>query len=93
MLHHVGMVWIFKNYEELKYNMYILNSYWLTGGTWYNTYIGKKLHGNLFKGFIINARTDRCNITCSINAYDREHQPYSCDDGNSGGGCPHQQLQ
>ena len=34
MLHHVGMLWIFENNEELKYDMDIQNSDWLTGGTW-----------------------------------------------------------
>ena len=58
----------------------------MTGGTWYNTYICKKLHGNVFEGFIINERNDRYNIMCSIDAHEEEHQ-YSCDDGSRGGGC------
>ena len=33
--------------------------------------IFKKLHGKLFEAFIINARTDRYNIMCSIGAYER----------------------
>ena len=41
----------------------------LTGGPWYNTYICKKLYGKLFEGYIINARTNRYNIMCSIDAY------------------------
>ena len=49
--------------------MDILNSDWLTGGPWHNTYICKKLHGKLFEGFIINTRTDRYNIVCSIHEY------------------------
>ena len=48
MLHHVGILQIIENHEELKYDMDIQNSDWLTGGTWYNTYICKKLHGKLF---------------------------------------------
>ena len=67
MLHHVGMIWIIENNEELRYDMHILNSDWLTGGPWYNISICKKLHGNLFEGFIINARTDRYSIICSID--------------------------
>ena len=35
------------------------NSYWMKGGPWYNTSICKKLYGNVFDGFIRNARTDR----------------------------------
>ena len=70
MLHYVGMLWIIENYKELKYDMDIQNSDWLTGVTWYNTSICKKLHGKLFEGFIRNARTDRYNIMCSIDAYE-----------------------
>ena len=68
--------------------MDILNSYWLTGGPWYNTSICKKLYGKLFEWFIINARNGRYNIMCSIDAYEREHQSSICDDGSSGGGFP-----
>ena len=60
----------------------------MTGGPWYNTYICKKLHGKVFEGFIINARTDRYNIMCYIDEYEKEHQSYSCDDGRSGRVCP-----
>ena len=87
MLHHVGMTRIIEDYEELKHYMDIQNSYWLTGGPWYNTYICKKLYGKLFEGFIINARTDRYNNMCSIDAYKRDHQSSICDDGSSGGDC------
>ena len=34
MLHHVGMLRIIENYEDLKYDMDIQNSYWLAGSTW-----------------------------------------------------------
>ena len=88
ILHHVGMLWIIENHEESKYDMVIQNSDWLIGGPWYNTSICKKLHGKLFEGFIINARTDRYNIMCSIYAYEREHQPSSCDDGRRCRGFP-----
>ena len=40
----------------------------MTGGPWYNTYICNKLHGEMFERFIRNARTDRYNIICSIDA-------------------------
>ena len=73
MLHHVGMIWIIENHEDLKYDMEIQNSYYITGGPWYNTSIWKKLHGKLFESFIINARTDRYNIMCCIDAYEREN--------------------
>ena len=88
MLHHVGMIWIIENHEYLKYDMDIQNSYWVTGVPWYNTSICKKLHGKVFEEFIVNARTDRYNIMCSIYAYARYHQSSTCDDGISGGGCP-----
>ena len=60
----------------------------MTVGIWYNTSICKKLHGKVFERFIINARTDRYNIMCSINAYERENQLYGCDYGISCGDCP-----
>ena len=68
--------------------MDILNSDWLTVVPWYNTYICMKLNENLFEGFIINTRTDRYNIICSIDTYEIEHQSSRCDDGRSVGGCP-----
>ena len=68
--------------------MDIQNSDQFTGGTWYNTYICKKLHEKLFGGFIINARTDRQNIICYIYAYEIEDQSYSCDDVSISVGCP-----
>ena len=71
MLHHVGMLWIIENCEQLQYDMDIQNSYWITGVPWYNTYICKKLRGKLFEVFNINAITDRCNIMCSINTYEK----------------------
>ena len=88
MFHHVDMIWIIENNEELKYDMGILNSDWLTDDPWYKTSICKKLHGKLFEGFIINARTDRYNIMCYIDAYERENQSSGCDDRSSGRGCP-----
>ena len=60
----------------------------MTGVPWYNKYICKKLHGKLFEVFIINARTDRYNIMCSIDEYEKENQSSRCDDVSSGGGCP-----
>ena len=71
MLRHVGMIWIIENHEDSKYDMEIQNSDWTTGGTWYNTSICNKLNGKVFEAFIINARTDRYNIMCSIDAYER----------------------
>ena len=52
VFHHVSMIWIIENHEYLKYDMNILNSDWLTGGPWYNSYICKKLNGKLFEGFL-----------------------------------------
>ena len=59
----------------------------MTCGPYYITYICKKLHGKLFKGFIINAITDRYHIMCSIAAHEKYPQS-SIFDGISGGGCP-----
>ena len=88
ILQFVGVLWIIENQKELKYDMDIQNSYWSTGVPWYNTYIYKKLHENLFEGFIINSRTERHQIMCSIDSYEKEHQSSICDDGNIGGGYP-----
>ena len=74
ILYHVGMIWMIENNEDLKYDMELRNSDCMTGGPWYNTSICKKLHGKVFEGFIINARTDRYNIMCSIDAYERDLQ-------------------
>ena len=63
------------------------NSEWMTGGPWYNTYICDKLHENVFKVFIRNARTDRYNIMCSIDEHEKYHWS-SCDYGSSGGVFP-----
>ena len=73
MLHHVGMLWIIETHEKLQFDIDKNNSEWMTGGPWYNTYICKKLHGNVFEGFIRNARTDRYNIMCYIDAHEKEH--------------------
>ena len=59
----------------------------MTGVPWYDTYICKKLHGQVFEGSIRNARTDRYNIMCSIDAHEKQN-PSSCDGGNSSGFCP-----
>ena len=71
ILHHVSMLWIFENHEQLQYDMEIQNSDWMAGGPWYNTYICKKLHGKHFEGSIINARTDSYNSMCSRDAYEK----------------------
>ena len=47
------------------------NSEWMTCGPWYNMSICKKLQGKVFEGFIINARTDRYNIMCSIDSHEK----------------------
>ena len=71
MLDHVGMIWIIETHEQLQYDMDEQNSKWMTGSTWYNTSICEKLHGKLFEVFIINERTDRYNIMCSIDANEK----------------------
>ena len=42
ILHHVVMLWIIETYEQLKYDADKHNLECMTGGLWYNTYIGKK---------------------------------------------------
>ena len=48
------------------------NSYLITGGPWYNTSICKKLHGKVFEEYIRNARTDRYDIMCYIDAHNKQ---------------------
>ena len=61
------------------------NPYWMTGGPWYNKYICKTLHGRVFEEFIRNARTDRYNLLCYIDAQEKNN-PTEYSDGSSGGG-------
>ena len=75
MLHHVGMSWIISSNEEMKYDIDKINHQdWLNKGPWYNIDICSRLHGILFEDFIIHARTDRYNLTCSLVAQDKNHQ-------------------
>ena len=39
MLHHIGMLCIIENHEQLQYDMDIKKSDCVTGGPWCNTYI------------------------------------------------------
>ena len=48
------------------------NSYCITCGPWYNTFICKKLHGKVFEEFIRNARTDRYNLMCYVDAHEKK---------------------
>ena len=41
----------------------------MIGGPWYNTFIGKKIHGRVFEELFRNERIDRYNIMCSIDAH------------------------
>ena len=52
------------------------------------THIFVRNYMKLFQGFIINARTDRYNIVCYTDAYERDNQSYSCDYGISSEGFP-----
>ena len=71
ILHHVGMSWIIRSNDEMKYEMDKNNHQdWLNKGPWYNTDICSKLHGSLFEDFITYARTERYNIICYLVAHD-----------------------
>ena len=61
------------------------NPDWITGRTWYNTSICKKIHRTVFEELIRNARTDIYNIVSSIDAHEK-HQPSYFNYGNSGVG-------
>ena len=62
MLHHVGMIWIIEKHEGLKYDMYILNSDWLTVSPWYNISICNKLHGTDKLSFFHLVRLSLVNL-------------------------------
>ena len=49
---------------------------WLNKVPWYNKKICSKLHGIKFDDFIIQARTDRYNLMCSLVAHDRLEPDY-----------------
>ena len=43
------MSWIIETDKHLEYDIDKHNSYWITGGTWYNTCNCKKSHGKVFE--------------------------------------------
>ena len=85
VLSHVGLSWIIssnkKNIYDIKENDH---PDWLNKNSLYNTAIGSKIYGTLFDDFIINDRTYRCNIMCSITAHDKLKHTY-VDDASSVG--------
>ena len=84
VLHRVGLSWIIETNQQLEYDIYKHNPYWITDGLWYNTYICKKLHGTLFEKYIRNERIDIYNLICSIGAHEKQ-QPSYVDDCISDG--------
>ena len=73
MLHHVGMSWMISSKKEMDYENFSNheNVGWFEKGPWHNKNMCSKLYGTTFEGFIIQARTDRYNIMCSLVAHDR----------------------
>ena len=49
------------------------------------SFVLNKIHVKVFENFIKNARTDRYNLVCSIDAHEKEH-PSPFNDGNSDDG-------
>ena len=77
ILNHVGMLWIIRSNNEMKYEIYKSNhQYWLNKGPWYNPDICSRLHGSLFEYFITHARTGRYNLICSLVAHDKKRPAY-----------------
>ena len=62
-----------------------INTYWIIDGPWYNIYICTKLQRTVFEIYIINARTDRYNRICFIDAHEKQ-QPLYVDYSISGSG-------
>ena len=71
VLHNVCMLWIIETNQNLEYDRDKHNSDWMTGGTWYNISICKKLHRKVFEEFIRNSRTNRYIIMCFIYAHEK----------------------
>ena len=83
VLHHVVLSWIISSIKQMKYDIKENHlTDWLNKVPWYNTSICYKWHGAVFDDFIINDKTDRCNIMCSITANDKV-QPTYFDDASS----------
>ena len=66
--------WIIESNQQLEYDIDKHNPYWLTNDPSYNISICTKLHGTVFKKYIINARTYISNHMCSIGVH-WKHQP------------------
>ena len=83
ILYHVGMSWIIRSDEEMKYEMEENNHQdLLIKGPWYNTAICLRLHGGLFEYFITHVISDRYTISCFLVAHDKI-QPYYKNDESS----------
>ena len=69
ILYHVGMSWIIRYNDEMKYKIDESNhKYFLNKGPWYNTDTCSRLHGSLFEYFITHAITDIYNLMCYLVA-------------------------
>ena len=49
MLHHVGMSWIIETNHQLQYDIDKHNTYLITDGPWYSTFICKNYMEQCFK--------------------------------------------
>ena len=75
ILHHVSMLWIISNNDEIKYEIYKSNHQdWLNTGPCYNKAICSRLNGSLFGDFITHTITNRCNVMCYLVAHDKKYQ-------------------
>ena len=86
MLHNVGMSWMIRSKEEIDYDNFTnsKNLGWFDTGPWHNKNICSKLYGTTFEGFIIQDRTDRYNIMCSLVAHDRMENNKQYDESSIG---------
>ena len=76
VLYHVCLSWMIYSNKQIRYEIEENNTDWLNKGPWYNTTICSKFHETLFEDFIMNYRTDRYNIMCSINSRYRKQSTY-----------------
>ena len=85
ILYHVGMLWIIRSSNEIKYEIDKSNHrYWLDKGPWYNIDIYSRLHGSLLEYFITHARTDINNFMFYLISHDKIQPAYEDDERSIG---------
>ena len=83
ILHHVGMSWIIRPKNGMKYEIEESNNQdWMNKGPWYNTYIMFKVAWKSVWIFLTHKITGSYNLMCYLVA-DYKKLPAYEDDGSS----------